>query len=246
MGCNKSKYLIIFTLIFLIILPDLLCGQSWRNRRKKNGIWDNWSVNLNIGQTSFFGDVSIFDDNIDEKLSKESDLAYGLIISKKIHPIFTLGGQLLFGSLKGQNTGSCFKADIIEYTLNGTINFINLLLPDNNAKFYLIGILGVGQFNFKSKLVYFDPSLEDQIEDTGTPEFVYLFGAGFYYIINENFNLTGDMAIRQARNDKLDVSSNNKDMDYYTYISIGLSYKINNKSKSGRSSRGRLPMRRRR
>lgn len=241
----SSRYGILLMVIF--VFPTMVSSQNQipGKEKKKFRMWEDWSVNANLGQTSFFGDVSLFDDNLTEKLQNESDWGYGLIISKKINPVLSIGGQILFGGLKGQNKRSYFEAKLYEGNLNVSLNVVNLLLPENNSNFYIYGLLGVGQFMFNSKLVFNDPTESQRIEDTGVPEFVYMFGAGVSYSLSRAFDLTASMVMRQAQNDKLDISINNKDMDYYTYLCGGITYNIDFKKKPVNHSRhvkGRFPL----
>jgi len=241
-----QKLLILF--LGLFILTPQAFGQYWGSRRTQQyGIWDQWYLNVNAGQTSFFGDISLFDDDIPEKLSKESDWGFGIVVGKGLNPYLYAGIQILSGRLKGQSPISRFEANILEYTLVGNIDFVNLLLPNNNSRLKFIGIVGVGQFMFNSRRELLDKSLIEE-EDTGIPEFVYMFGLGGFITINERLKFTTEIALRQAQNDKLDIAIKNKDMDYYTYFCAGLTYTFKGPSRSSRGHKnlkGRYPMRRR-
>ncbi|MBN3035729.1 MAG: hypothetical protein JW861_09090 [Bacteroidales bacterium] len=239
---------LIGVIILLQIIAMPVSGQHWSEKKHtKFRLWEGWSANLNFGQTSFFGDVSLFDDSFSEKLSNESDWGFGVIARKDINTVLSVGGQLLMGSLKGENKRAYFEAKLYEYNINACLNIVNLLLPNNNSRFFLFGVAGVGHFIFNSTLNFYDSSLGPKIEDTGVPEFVYMFGSEAYYQIIPNVDVTAGMVMRQARNDKLDLSVNNKDMDYYTYLSAGITYHFNNDAGTGRKfrSRSRFPLLRR-
>ncbi len=229
----------IFLMILIICIQGSAFGQYNRPHPKIENLLKNWSVNLNLGQTSFFGDVSLYDNEISEKISKEGSFGYGFILSRQMTPVIGLSGQLLFGKLRGENSRSHFEANIIEYTINATINIVNLLLPENDAHFFLYGKLGIGQYKFNSRLIYNDPLTEDKIIDTNVPESLILFGGGAYYKISNSFDVNAEMAGRIANNDKIDGTVNKKDRDYYSYLSIGVTYKINNVPKSTRKYKGK-------
>jgi len=244
---KKAKYIILLFLLLAFLSSDLY-SQQWGGKRKP-GFWDDWSANLNFGQTSFYGDISIYDDNIGKKLTKESGPAISIIGTKHIDNRFGVSGQILYGKLKGETTRASFEATITEYNLQGSVNMVNLFFPYNNSKMFFSGYAGVGQFLFNSEYQLFDESEENVIEDTGVPEFVYFFGFGASYEVNDRMLITGDMAIRQAQNDAIDTQRTNNNFDYYTYINIGLTYKIrrlfNFSGYSSKGRRGRFPMRRR-
>jgi hypothetical protein len=253
----KSKIKLIIMLLGLmgLLIPLTSEAQSWAGRRSP-GLWDNWSINLNAGLSSFFGDLSKFDSEIMEKLTQESGPAFSGILTKHINPKIGVSGQLFYGGLKGENnSGVSFEANIIEYNVHLRINLINLFSPDNISKLGIETYGGAGQFIFKTTQ-YDLRNNEDKVKvkDTGTPEFVYFFGAGLSYKVAMKVGITVDVAMRQARNDYLDDFVKNNNNDYYSYISLGLTYYIDSFKKakgykpSGTKGRipGILPMRRRR
>ncbi|MCD4734559.1 MAG: hypothetical protein K8R53_00820 [Bacteroidales bacterium] len=259
--CDSSS--IRKSILFIIILflgmtnPYESEAQYWGGKRKA-GVWDYWSINLNGGLTSFYGDLSIYDGDILKKLSYESGPALGGIIVKHLYDHkFGLGFQILHGQFSGENSGSSFEASLIEYNLNARIDFTRIIWPCNYnsdprynkcLKLGFEGYAGIGQFIFNSTRYFKDNITPPDEENTGTPEFVYFFGFQGYYDIKERFRVTLSMALRQARNDKLDVKSDKINFDYYTYMSLGVTYKIRSVFKSsgkGYRSKGRFPMRKR-
>jgi hypothetical protein len=209
-------------------------GQYHKPPPKIAVLLKNWSITANGGKTSFFGEVSLYDDELTEKLSKEGAWGFGVGLSNQVSPVFSLGGELIFCTLKGASTRSRFESNITEYSFNTTINLVNMLMPDNDANFFVYGKLGLGQFSFKSNLIFDDPSKEDKYTESKAPEFAFLLGGGVYYVVSHSFNINAEMVARLANNDKLDGTINKNDKDYYSYLSVGLSYKINNKPRDTR------------
>jgi hypothetical protein len=241
----------------VILFPDDTLSQGWGGKRKP-GIWEMWSINLNAGLTSFFGDLSIYDSDIMGKLTEESGPALSGILTKSFSEKFGISGQLLYGSLKGENNNGNinFESNFIEYNLHGRINFIKLFSPNSYAKIGIEGYAGVGQFVFKTtKYDYSKESPQIDVENTMTPEFVYFFGMGLSYKITDKIGATADLSMRQANNDKLDdFRTIEENFDYYSYINFGVTYYFDTPKKysssRGRNTKGRypglLPMRRRR
>jgi hypothetical protein len=242
-----------------LAIPHITNAQSWGGGKKKSALWEQWSININGGLTSFFGDLSKFDTEIMEKLTQESGPAFSGILTKHLghHKKFGVSGQLLYGSLKGENNSKVsFQATLIEYNFHGRVNLVNLISPDNRSKVGINLYAGVGQFMFKTTK-YDRRNNENivKIKDTGTPEFLYFFGMGASYKVMPSIEITVDVAMRQAQNDYLDDFVKNDNYDYYTYLDLGATYSIDSFKKSNsyykRSSvKGRipgyLPMRRRR
>ena len=77
-----------------MFIPEITEAQKWGGARKP-GFWDNWAVNVNAGLTSFYGDLSIYDSEIMQKLKNESGPAMGLIVTKSFNDKFGVSGQFL-------------------------------------------------------------------------------------------------------------------------------------------------------
>ena len=254
---KSIKNLFIICLVSGMFIPATSFSQYWGGRGKPS-FWDNWSINGNVGLTSFFGDLSLYDDDITGKLTKESRPALSAILTKYyLDNKIGIGGQLLYGGLKGENGGGIsFEANVVEYNFQVRCDLVSLIWPDNLSGFGIDFYAGAGQFVFK--VTQWDMRQgQEQVNElfTGVPEFVYFGGAGMHYKINDKFAATADMSLRQAQNDKLDDLNKNDNYDYYTHFSVGVTYYIDSfkkqngfsrgKSTRGRQS-GRLPMRRRR
>lgn len=221
-------------LLLILLIHGNAFGQYRKASPKLQEFMKNWSINVNGGKTTFFGDVSLYDDEFAEKLEKESSWAYGFILSRQVSPVIGLNGQMTFGSLVGTNSVSKFKADIMEYSFSMTLNLLNILIPKNDAHFFPYAKFGLGQFKFKSTLSYNDTNQEDRVVKANSPEFMYLFGAGAFYKISHTFDINLEITSRIIYNDKLDGTKGNRDYDFYAYLSLGLSYKINNKPRDPR------------
>jgi hypothetical protein len=251
----KIKLAVAMMIMAGIVIPVGAFAQGWGSKHKP-GLWDNWSLNLNAGLSSFFGDLSKFDTEIVEKLTQESGPAFSGILTKHLGRKFGVSGQLFYGGLKGENnSGVSFEATVIEYNAHVRVNLINLLSPDNRSKMGIEFYGGIGQFLFKTTQYDIrNNETQVKVKDTGTPEFMYFFGAGLSYKVADKLDVTMDMAMRQAQNDYIDDFVKNDNYDYYSYLSVGLTYHIESFKKQkgykvsytkGRMP-GLLPMRRRR
>jgi hypothetical protein len=239
-----------------MFVPESSEAQYWGGRRKP-GFLDNWAINGNVGLTSFFGDLSIYDSEITSKLTEESGPALGFIVTKYFNDKIGISGQLLSGSLKGENTtGTSFESSFIEYNFHVRLELINSFFPDNLTDFGINFYAGIGQFVFQTtKWEVVDGEQQEYIKDTGTPEFCYFVGTGFQYKFTPKVGVNLDMALRQAKNDYLDYTVKNGNNDYYTHLSFGVTYFIDSFKKTYKRGRGRyvrgkvhgrIPMRRRR
>lgn len=230
---NKKNiaYLIFWNLLMLVLIL-LIQSTAFGQYRKPPSFFsrlaEGWSVNANVGRTSFFGDVSLYDEQFDEKMTKEGAWGCGFGIARQINFVFALEGQALFGKLTGSNSLSEFESNINEYSLQITTDLVNLLIPSNRASLHPYLKVGMGQFNFNTRLKYYNPNVKDIKVRSESPEFVYMFGAGTFYIISDSFDANVEFMARRMNNDRLDGTPNKEDKDFYSYLSVGMVYKINN------------------
>lgn len=194
----------------------------------------SWSVNINGGMTSYFGDLSMNDLEFGTKMKYETGPAMSIILTRNIYrDAVGLSGQVLAKKIEGRKDDISFSADLIEYNLQARIDFIRLFMPGKYNAFGVVGYAGGGQFLFSTEKVETnDGALKTSKQDTEVPEFVLFFGGGIYYRLNSNFGITADLSLHQCQNDRLDDYVKNDNYDYFTYLSMGLSYYINTISKS--------------
>jgi hypothetical protein len=224
-----------------IFISQSCYSQGWGGQ-VPTGLLTNWTININGGFTSYFGDLSIHDLDLGAKLEKESGPAMGLILTKNIFKdAVSLSGQLLAGKLEGHKCNISFTADLLEYNVQARVDFISLFMLNKRHAFGIIGYTGVGQFLFSTKKVEVEERIVKNYQhDARVPEFVFFFGGGVYYKVSHSFGITADLALRQCRNDRLDDYVKNDDYDYYSYLSIGISYSINTFKKAPLKNKARL------
>jgi hypothetical protein len=217
--------LIILTIGFFISFSCY--SQKWGGEITPKFL-TNWCVNLNGGLASYYGDLSLDDSDIGAKLKKESGLAMSLILSKNIfRETIGISGQVISGNLKGNNGNISFATKLFEYNLHARIDFVDLFMSGKFHRLGVVGYAGAGQFFYSTKKVVMnDGPFKSFEQDAIKPEFVYFFGGGFYYKLNTNFGVTADLALRRCQTDRLDDYVNNDDYDFYSYLSVGVSYYI--------------------
>lgn len=221
-GINSPVILLILVVLFI---HPTSAQNKILNLRYQNEIWKVWSLDLNAGLLSFYGDVSTYDGNFINKLKYESGPAISLNVTKHFSRLFALSGQVMVGNLNGLNANISFEADLVEYNLNAKINLFNLFYPTNQGKFGLTAQAGLGQFIFTSEQVIKNEGINTtSSHEVCVPEFVYFLGAGTFIKTSDKFAVSLDLSIRQCQNDKLDVLVKNNDFDYYSYLSFGVIY----------------------
>ena len=100
-GINKYLSTKKKSIIWIFFLPICVYSQDWTANDIKS-FNQNWGVNVNAGLTSFYGDLSIYDNDFVAKLQHESKIGMSAILTKRLDPAFGFSTQVLFGQLKGQ------------------------------------------------------------------------------------------------------------------------------------------------
>ncbi|MBN2173637.1 MAG: hypothetical protein JW731_05880 [Bacteroidales bacterium] len=221
----KLSQNIIAGILFVVSIQETAARSPDWGGKKSAISRSSWSINVSQGLTSYFGDLSIYDDNPIKKILYESGPATAATLTK-MFPIFGVSGQLLYGNLNGKNNNDIsFNARFLEYNLHGRIDFLKIFDKQNRLNFGFIGYAGVGQFIFKAtRNIYEEGQQKSYVNNTGTPEFVFFLGTDIFYKINPRLDITADLALRQSQNDKLDNLVKNNNFDYYTFLSMGVSY----------------------
>jgi hypothetical protein len=225
---NKEKYLIFCLLLFLntSFIPFVADGQNWEgdNSLKTS---NEWIFNANVGVLSYFGDLSIYDNDIAGKLESESGRAGGIMVTKKVNKAFGLSAQLLTGKLKASKGNISFETTLYEYNVSAYIDLISLLKIQKlkNLEIQVFGGMGNMIFN-ASKFEFYEGETKQTDHKTRVPEFVYFAGMGVHYRFSSSFGVNTSLSLRQCQNDKLDVYYKLPDFDYYTYFQFGFTYHL--------------------
>lgn len=224
-----TKLLTKLVLAFLFFLPSAYLHSQNSVIKIQNAYWNLYEFNIQSGYTSFYGDLSSFDNDFYQKMVHESGPAAGVTLTKHFGRLIGISGQLLFGKLHGVKNAISFDSKLFEYNLHLKFNVFNLVKPDNKGNFGINVQTGIGQFLFNStKLTYLEGEIKELSHGSRVPEFVYFVGGGMFYRSKTNFGITLDVGIRQCENDWLDVTFLNGNFDYYTYVSVGFSYYLQN------------------
>jgi len=221
---KSSKILFVGVLVFSF-QPSYSANPDEWSGPQETALLRNWSINLNMGFTSFFGDLSQYDLSPVNKIQYESKPAYGLKLSKQMKS-FSISGQVLYGGFKSDyKPEHSFETRIVEYSVQAGLNFSSLVYPREVLKYGLDFYVGLGQFIFNTSV---DGILDgQQLPDaysTGIPEFVYFFGIELFVNLSDHFKFTTNLSIRQAQNDNIDKYIAHDDFDYYSLLNVGISY----------------------
>jgi len=235
----RERIVIIAFLGFLLI-PGISFSQTQGVLSKK--WYGNWSVGVGGGPTIFYGDLNPF--RIAPSITTFNEIKYAgtFYLVRQLSHVFALRGQVLYGEIysvrkrysDGAPMNQYFTGNILEYNLNTTINFSNLLFRYKPKRiFFIYGTVGVGMSNWitkKTDLVTGQPLGTSGSVSNWTTEWVVPAGLGAYFNIRDRVNLGVEWTLRGVNSDKLDVTVGGFQYDLYSYLSLNLVFNFNRRN----------------
>jgi outer membrane protein OmpA-like peptidoglycan-associated protein len=266
-----KKRLLLLTAIAFLSAPAIAQEKESKKKEGKEAKQKSGKIKLNKfsigghgGHNIFYGDVRQYDWWLTDNAEERWNFAGGGYVAYQISPVFganinvmggTLGGvrRLAVNSPAGnstiaptQFTNVKFKNHYIDYTLNFTFNWVNLLYSDRTKErrvtSYITG--GIGFVSFRSlktglygnefvNSVGYLPATYDQstgeIEnfESRTTETVFPLGVGVKFRLSRRFDLGLEYTHRFTFSDKLDATVGNTGVnDSYSYASMILAFKF--------------------
>lgn len=218
-------------LIAFIILESVV---SWSQE------FDNWSVGIQGGLSSYYGDLSRQDSNPIKKLSDESNRYFGLEVVKRVSPACKLSATFTDHKLAGSNPYQkySFNSRFKEALVSADVSVLKLFWPTSGDRFDLYGKGGAGMFFYDSFEIISDNTSEDSKPLTEEPEteksgFVVSCGFGSSYQITNHLKIALEFAGRISSSDLLDGFEGTSGVnDFYSTLGIGVYYTFHRKTTS--------------
>lgn len=234
---------LLFILIMAVVAPAAM-SQSAKKR------YNGWTLGLHGEHLLFHGDIRQYD--WWPAKGERANFGGGLTVGYQINHVFGVNLNLLYGGLSGihrvkvgeaagPNADVKFNTTIIDYTINGTFNIVNLIYSDRTKdrwfSAYLTG--GVGFVSFwalKTDLNkeegedgWFEGSSGYTNEGTEkkepTTETVIPVGLGLKFRLAKRLHLHLETTFRFTASEKLDATEGNTGVnDHYSTLGLGLTY----------------------
>ncbi|MDA9121196.1 OmpA family protein [Flavobacteriales bacterium] len=250
--------------LLFVALSVLIVGTSFgQDEAKTKKKFNYFSIGLHGGWTQFYGDVRQYDFGFSQNKEDIANGAGGLFIDYQLNSVIGFRANVMGGTLGGTkrkpsgsvgnspNSNVKFRTVFVDYTLNTTVNFINLMYSDRTKDrlftSYIIG--GVGFISFTSnKFRLKDTSTESAGDAVGnsstgdagvetkkmTTELIIPAGLGIKFRLSKRFDLGLEYTQRFAlTGDKLDATiAGKKGSDSYGYFNAFFAIKIGKQTHS--------------
>lgn len=253
LNIDKEKPIQMKKGIVLLLSVIFLGSAVYAQTAKKT--YNRWSIGLHGGTTLFFGDIAQYDWwPVAEKESERWKFGFGGNVGYQINPVWGLRVDVGSYNVRGTkrkgaktahpNNWVYFDANLFEYSINATFNFMNLIYSDKTKErkftYYVTG--GVGFTNFRVKK--YKIGSEDVIADWGyeglggdpkkrVSETVFPLGAGMKIKLSKKFDIGLEQWLKIVNTEKLDATVGNTGInDKYGYTNLTLTYKIGKKEDS--------------
>lgn len=242
MNFSKINILTIgFTISACIVLVTSGISQEDWGDQYKNIVERKIELTANMGFTSYFGDLSVYDGDFAGKIANESGLAMGVTATIRLTPEVGISGQLIAGKVHAAKSKVSFESTMFEYNLHMRLNLLRLFIPGRVPKLNAEVLFGFGNFLFSStKTTVSEGGNEIDKHSSRVPELVFFGGGGISYMINDKMSLGADLTLHQFQNDKIDITVKSGDFDYFTYLTFGFTYYFRSKQKTAPRNKARI------
>jgi OOP family OmpA-OmpF porin len=234
---------LLFILIMAVVAPEAI-SQSAKKR------YNGWTLGLHGEHLLFHGDVRQYD--WWPAKGERANFGGGLTVGYQINHVFGVNLNLLYGGLSGihrvevgeasnPNAGVRFDATIIDYTINGTFNIVNLIYSDRTKdrwfSAYLTGGIGFVSFWslktdlnkeegeagwFEGSSGYINSGTEKKEPTTET---VIPAGLGLKFRLTKKLHMHLETTFRFTASEKLDATEGHTGVnDHYSTVGLGLTY----------------------
>ena len=229
---------LLFILMMAVVAPAAM-SQSAKKR------YNGWTLGLHGEHLTFHGDIRQYD--WWPAKGERANFGGGLTVGYNFNSVFGVNLNLLYGGLSGihrtevgetagPNADVKFKATIIDYTVNGTFNIMNLIYSDRTKKrwfsAYLTGGVGFVSFwalkqdlyteEFEGSTGYTESGTKKKEPTTET---VIPAGLGLKFRLAKRLHAHLETTFRFTVTEKLDATKGNTGVnDHYSTLGLGLTY----------------------
>lgn len=249
--------------LLLVALSVLIAGTSFgQEETKTKRKFNYFSIGLHGGWTQFYGDLRQYDFGFTKNKEDIANGGGGIYVDYQLNSVIGFRANLLVGTLGGSKYGSgsaanspnanvAFNTFFIDYTLNSTVNFVNLMYSDRTKDrlftSYIIGGVGFTSYRAKKYRLKDTPteSAGDIVGNSSSPvssaetkkfttDLILPVGLGIKFRLSKRFDLGLEYTHRfSPTGEKLDATvGGKKSSDSYGYFNAFFAIKIGKQTHS--------------
>ena len=204
--------------------------------RRDDPFCNHWYIMADGGASFLFGDNSY------NFSSVRGNMNVG--IGYDFHNFYRIYGKFGYGVYNGKydNYFTLDHADYYEVSANIAADLVGFIFGyDENRLFGVYAHIGIGQMQYRARTILANGEVKHIGYDYGTPNnttgrgvnerkvvMTVPVGIELNYIVNQKFDVYGDITTEYSDGDMLDVMPSGIHNDWRTTINVGLRYKLNN------------------
>lgn len=225
-------YILKVALVPLVVVLMAVSGGTLK--AQPYSINNGWMMGAGAGMVSFYGDLSVHDLTIGEKINTESNPATYLFGGKLISPVFSVKTSLLNGKMRGSNEDfdQSFTNHFYELSLSGSMCVTELMFPDNKGRLDIFVTGGLGYIHslaVNSQIVNEKGLLPVSTETAALAKIISL---EVQYSLSRRLRICGSLSSRYTNSDMIDGYTGSTGInDHYTFHSLGVVYVMNSSVK---------------
>jgi hypothetical protein len=251
----------------LRIIILLVFAMSFTRAHATNSthMFENWSVGLHFGATSFFGDLADFSGGLkntpfSKYFYQDMRTMTGVSMKKWFSPYIGVRGYMGYGKLQGtkETSDAYFQANILNYHLAAMLDLTNLIFGVDRRRIVSVsGFIGIG-FT-ESRTWKYSLSTGEQIGSNGfgkprTPEGNYVpmtetvvpAGIIVNVFVSNKVSFYAEGSFHPINSDKLDATPNANSsgaagLEGYNYFGVGMNIWFGSRGRSSFRPRGGGP-----
>ncbi|MFT5054577.1 MAG: OOP family OmpA-OmpF porin [Oceanospirillaceae bacterium] len=228
----------------MAIITPMAMSQTAKKR------YNGWTLGLHGEHMTFHGDIRQYD--WWPAAGERVNFGGGVTVGYQINHVFGVNLNLLYGGLGGIHRAKVgeaaspsadvrFSATVIDYTVNGTFNIVNLIYSDRTKdrwfSAYLTGGIGFVSFWSLKQDLYTDayegstgynvPGGDVTLAEKKAPttETVIPVGIGLKFRLTKRLHLNLESTFRFTVTEKLDATQGSTGVnDHYSTLGLGLTY----------------------
>lgn len=234
--------------VFIILLFSVFSEAQMRYQLHKSRNETSWFAGFNLGMTSYYGSLAVFNRDPLLKLQKESKFAFGFVLGKSFNKFVGARAYYTLGGLKAQNNDlqviydaklNSFGGQIIVQftTLIGRMDYV----PD----YALYGIIGAGMLRTKPEILTIptedDPEsipIDSLNYSSQVSSLDFNIGLGGSYEIFDQVDINAEISYFLSFSEELDLTSGGGN-DNFLHLSLGAIYRFGFRGHRNTSAFGR-------
>jgi len=249
---DYSSILKLFAVLIFAVMPILFFGQTEedgaeKNKEKGKNYFSKYGyIGASLGGTAYHGDVYA---NPVLPQWRHFDWGFDFNGGWQFHPVLGVRATVGYFNMSGERYGDvdrAFKATALDYSVNATIELINLIFGYNPDRWFGMTVwAGIGQAQFRTELWEHtthnaittrgreDAAGQDKGEGKGFGgrdlATAYPVGVDFDFAVSDSWVINVKSSMRFTDTDNIDAYEHAQaavKKDFWHYTGIGLTYRF--------------------